>query len=47
MYEQHAAHTAACVTPCTNSNGSTHHGFVSHEMYRKRSTLPAKPKHST
>lgn len=32
MYEQQAAHTAACVMPCMNSNGSTHQGFRNHEM---------------
>lgn len=47
MYEQQAAHTAACVTPCTNSKGSTHQGSLSHAMYKKRSTLPARPRHST
>ena len=33
--------------PCTNSNGRTHQGFLSQEMYIKRATLPTKPAYKT
>lgn len=33
--------------PCTNSNGRTHQGFLSQEMYKKRATFPTKPAYRT